>query len=117
MAVLDPNATQTDPISGATVMKEILTVVGPTPDPDYRPGHPHAVREWCVNTAVVDNVTKAAMVNNEDGKVYRWDFTTNSLTEVVTLTAGLGEAYTPTLIGTHGTVFAINNAILFAVGQ
>jgi len=46
--------------------------------PIYRPGHPNAVREWCVNTAVADNVTKAAMVNDEDGKVYRWDFATNS---------------------------------------
>ncbi|MFO0983360.1 MAG: hypothetical protein U1E76_16765 [Planctomycetota bacterium] len=118
LAVLDPNATEVDPISGATVMNEVLTVVGPTPDPDHRDAqHPDAVREWCINTAVVDHRTRAALVNNEDGNVYRWDFATNSLTQVVALTSGIGEAYTPTLVGTQGTVFAINNAILFAVGE
>jgi hypothetical protein len=35
----------------------------------------------------------------------------------VTLTSGVGEAYTPTAIGADGTVYAINNSILFAVGQ
>jgi hypothetical protein len=33
------------------------------------------------------------------------------------LTTGVSEAYTPTAIGVDGTVYAINNAILFAVGQ
>jgi hypothetical protein len=33
----------------------------------------------------------------------------------VNLTSGVGEAYTPTVIGVDGTVYAINNAILFAV--
>lgn len=32
------------------------------------------------------------------------------------LTPGIGEAYTPTVIGANGEVFAINNATLFAVG-
>jgi hypothetical protein len=39
------------------------------------------------------------------------------LSESVTLTSGIGEAYTPTAIGVDGTVYAINDAILFAVGQ
>ncbi|MEO6710461.1 MAG: hypothetical protein ABI054_07840, partial [Planctomycetota bacterium] len=118
VAVLDPHASQIDPITGATIMKEILLKVGPTPDPpNQTPSTPNAVREWCINTAAVDASTQSAMVNNEDGKLYRWDFPTNTLSEVVTLTGGVGEAYTPTCIGPDGQVYAINNAILFAVGQ
>jgi len=33
------------------------------------------------------------------------------------LTPGLGEAYTPMLVGPDGIVYAINNATLFAVGM
>ena len=45
------------------------------------------------------------------------DLTTNSFSEVITLTGGIGEAYTPTVIGTDGTVYAINRAVLFAIGK
>lgn len=117
-AIFDPNASMTDPISGATVMAEVLTVVAPTPDADARDAqHPDAVREWCINTGVVDPQTQSALVNNEDGFLYRWDFTTNTLASSVRLTAGLFEAYTPTIIGPDGTVYAISNGILFAVGR
>jgi hypothetical protein len=116
IAVLDPNDAMTDPISGIPVMKEILTVAGPTPDDDF-PGSPNAVREWCINTAVVDPVTKSVIANNEDGVVYRWDLASGALSESVVLTAGIGEAYTPTIIGPDGTVYAINDATLFAVGE
>ena len=112
VAVLDPRATETDPVTGASVMKEILTIVGPTPNTG-QPG----VREWCINTAAVDPFTKSVLVNNEDGKMYRWDLTSNTLSETFTLTTGVGEAYTPTLIGVDGKVYAVNNAILFALGQ
>ncbi|MEO6709192.1 MAG: hypothetical protein ABI054_01130, partial [Planctomycetota bacterium] len=118
VAVLDPHATQIDAVSGITVMKEILIKVGPTPDPPNQgPGSPNAVREWCINSAAIDVAGQCAIVNNEDGKCYRWDFATNTLSEVVTLTAGIGEAYTPTIIGPDGQGYAINNAILFALGQ
>ena len=99
-----------------TVMKEVITVAGPTADEEY-PGVPGAVREWCVNTVAVDPFTHSAIIPSEDGKVYRWDFATNTFTEVVTLTAGVAEAYTPTIVGPDGTIYAINDAILFAVGQ
>jgi hypothetical protein len=117
LAVLDPNATQQDEYSATSVqvMREVLTITGVTPAPQA--GYPSAVREWCINTAAIDPLTKSALVNSEDGVVYRWDFTTNTFTQSLRLTAGRGEAYTPTLIGTDGTVYAINDAILFAVGN
>jgi hypothetical protein len=110
------NQTQTDPTTGATVMAEVLTVTGPTPDPEFVSTHPDAVREWCINSAVVDPATDSILANSEDGNLYRWDLNTNTLTQAVTLTSGVGEAYTPTVIGGDGTVYAINDATLYAVG-
>lgn len=115
LAILDPNATQTDPVTGATVMKEVMTIAGVTPDSNF-PTTPGAVREWCINNAAVDPASDSILANSEDGKLYRWNLDTNTFTEVVTLTPGVGEAYTPTIIGQDGTVYAINNATLFAVG-
>jgi hypothetical protein len=112
LAVLDPNATATDPITLVTVMKEVLTVLGPTPDLSLG-----GVREWCINSAAVDPITKSILANSEDGKLYRWDLTTNTLSQSVALTSGVGEAYTVTVIGSDGSAYAINNAILFAVGN
>jgi hypothetical protein len=117
VAILDPGAPMQDLYSASNtmVMKEIITIAGVTPDPHN--GFPNAVREWCINTAVIDPFTKSALVNSEDGVLYRWDFTTNSFTQRIVLTGGIGEAYTPTTIGVDGTVYAINDAILFAVGN
>ena len=75
------------------------------------------MREWCINTAAVDPLRRSALVNSEDGKLYRWDFASNTLTQPVVLTSGIGEAYTPTMLAPDGTVYAINNATLFAVGR
>ena len=118
IAILDPQNSETDPISGATVMNEVITIAGPTPDPNNRNvQNPNAVREWCINSAAVDPFTKSVLANNEDGKLYRWDLTSNTLSETNVLTTGVGEAYTPTIIGVDGTIYAINNAILFAIGH
>lgn len=117
VAILDPSQAAIEPVSQFPTMREILTVAGPTPDEEYLSGHPNAVREWCINTAAVDAVNKCAIVNNEDGVCYRWDFRTNSLSQAVVLTSGIGEAYTPTIIGAAGTCYAINNATLFAIGR
>ena len=115
IAILDPNATEHDPVLSATlVMKEVLTILGVTPDNN---GFPGAVREWCINTAAIDPATKSVIANSEDGKLYRWDLTTNTLSQSIRLTNGIGEAYTPTVIGTDGTVYAISGAILNAIGQ
>jgi len=111
VAILDPRNVEIDPVTGAIVMNEVLTILGPTPNTSL-PG----VREWCINTAAVDPFTKSVLANNEDGKLYRWDLISNTLSETFTLTTGIGEAYTPTIIGVDGTVYAINNAILFAIG-
>jgi hypothetical protein len=112
IAVLDPGASQTDPVTTVKVMKEVSTIVGPTPNSSL-PG----VKEWCINSAAVDPVTHSVLANSEDGILYRWDLSTNTLSESVVLTPGLGEAYTPTVIGVDGTAYAINNGTLFAVGQ
>ena len=117
IAILDPENSETDPISGATTMNEVLTIAGPTPDPAYTNTYPNAVHEWCINSAAVDPSTKSVLANNEDGRLYRWDLTSNTLSQTNVLTSGLGEAYTPTLVGVDGIVYAINNATLFAIGR
>ncbi len=111
VAVLDPNVTGTDSVSGATTMKEILTLLGPTTNSGL-PG----VREWCINSVAVDPATKSLIVNSEDGWAYRWDMTTGLITDKIMLSQGIGEAYTPTAIAPNGTVYAVNNATLFALG-
>jgi hypothetical protein len=95
-------------------MNPVLTIAGPTPDPGAGAG---AVREWCISTAAVDPATDSVLVNNEDGSLYRWNLGTDSLSQQIVLAPPFSEAYTPTVIAADGTVFAINNAILFAVGN
>jgi hypothetical protein len=113
VAITDPNTSMIDPITGVSVMNVVMEQIGRTPD-----GPPAgAVREWCINSAAIDPVTKSAIVNSEDGINYRWDFTTNTLSQQVSLSPGVGEAYTPTVIGPDGTVYAINDAVLYAIGQ
>ena len=116
VAILDPNDTMPIGTTGATVMKEVITIEGPTPDDEY-PSVPGAVREWCINTVAIDPFNKCACVHSEDGNIYRWDFATNTFTQALNLTPQLGEAYTPSVIGVDGTVYVIANSILFAVGQ
>ncbi len=114
VAVLDPNDTETDRVTEVTVMREVLAIADPTPDPD---GPPTAVKEWCINSAAVDPRSGSVLVNNEDGHLYRWDLSANTLSESFPLTVGIAEAYTPTIIGPDGTVYAINNGSLFAIGD
>jgi len=115
MAILDPNATQSDPIKPAvTVMKEVLTILGPTADPAGPPG---AVKEWCVNTAAVDPFTNSVLVNSEDGVLYRWHLPSNGFSERLSMNTGVAQAYTPTLIGPDGRIYAINNANIHSIGQ
>jgi hypothetical protein len=113
IAILDPTASQPDATSSVSVMKEVLTILGPTPDPEVSGG----VKEWCINSAAVDPATDSILVNSEDGLLYRWDLSTNQLNQSIRLTGGLGQAYTPTAIGADGAVYAISDATLFVVGR
>jgi len=112
LAVLDPKATQADPIvPSVTVMREIMTILGPT----FDAGSTTARREWCINTMAADPTRNSILANNEDGILYRWDLANNTLSQNVRLNAGLGQAYTPTLVGADGAVYAISNATLYAI--
>ena len=121
IALLDPNATQIDPhpsANGLVEMREVLTVIGATPDADnYSPPFPYAVREWCINTAAVNPATNSIFTPSEDGHIYRWNVATNSFSQGVTLTSGIGEPYVPTVIGPNGIVYTLNGGTLFALGS
>jgi hypothetical protein len=114
IAILDPDATQPDEYSTATVMKEILTLLGPK---HVQGEPPDSVYEWCINSAVIDPVGKAVFANSEDGHVYRWDLTTGTISTQLKLNSALGQAYTSTVIGPDGTIYAVNNGTLYAIGN
>src|SRR5262249_34601802 len=61
--------------------------------------------------------TKSVFAPSEDGRVYRWDLGLHSLTEVLTVGAGTGSPYVPTVIGPDGTVYTLNGGKLFALGS
>jgi hypothetical protein len=114
MAVLDPRVSQKDPYASIRTMKTVETILSPV----HVPGEPRgAVYEWCINSAVVDTADDSVIVNSEDGNVYRWDLATDTLAEKIRLNAPYSEPYTPTVIGPDGTVYAINNATLYAIGR
>jgi hypothetical protein len=114
VAVLDPRASQKDPYANVQVMEAVQAVLSPV----HVSGEPAGARyEWCINSAVVDPADDSVMVNSEDGTLYRWDLGRNTLAEKIRLNPPQPEAYTPTLIGPDGTIYAIDNATLYAVGH
>ena len=121
VALLDPNATQIDPhpsAAGLLEMREILTVIGPTPDPGPDPSaFPNAVKEWCINAPAVNPATQSVYFTSEDGRSYRWNLVTNTLDQAVVMTPGFLEPYVPTVIGPDGTVYTLNGGTLFALGN
>jgi hypothetical protein len=135
IALLDPGATQADPIDGkTTVMKQIALAASPT-----TAAH-GGLTEWSTNSAAFDpgfnngttnnllSGNPSIFVTNEDGLMFRWDLTlavqdtgskispNPSFTQGIVLNSGVVQAYTPTLIGNDGTVYAVSNATVFAVG-
>ncbi len=121
VAILDPNATQIDPHAsapGLVEMREVLTVIAPTPDPDVNPAtFPNAGKEWCINAPAVNPATKSVFFTSEDGRSYRWNLETNTLDQAVVLSQGIGEPYVPTVIGPDGTVYTLNGGTMFALGN
>jgi hypothetical protein len=114
VAVLDPRSSQKDPYANVRVMKAVQTVLSPV----HVPGAPTGARyEWCINSAVADSADDSVIVNNEDGVLYRWDLAHNTLADKIRLNGPRPEAYTPTIIGPDGTIYAINNATLYAIGR
>jgi hypothetical protein len=87
-----------------------MTILGPTQD-----GATTGRLEWCINTMATDPLRGFVLANNEDGTMYRWHLATNTLSQSIKLNAGLGQAYTPTLVGADGAVYAISNATLYAI--
>ena len=121
IALLDPNATEVDAHSssnGLLIMREVLTVIGPTADQETRSAtYPYAVREWCINTPAVNPATKSVYMPSEDGRIYSWNLVTNSLTQFLQLNTGIGLPYVPTIIGPDGQVYTLNGGTLSAMGS
>jgi Bacterial Ig-like domain (group 3) len=121
VAVLDPNSTEVDAhasSNGMLIMREVLTVIGPTADVANRSASlPYAVREWCINSPAINPATNSVFFPSEDGNIYRWNLVTNSLDQFVRLNVGIGEPYVPTIVGPDGTVFTLNGGTMSAVGN
>jgi hypothetical protein len=121
VAVLDPQVSQPDPFAlfgNAQTMKPVQTVLAPTLQfPEFSQFGIDARYEWCINSAVVDPASGSVIANSEDGQLYRWDLKHNRIAETIRLNAPRSEAYTPTIIGPDGTVYAINDSTLYAVGR
>jgi hypothetical protein len=120
VALLDPNSTEVDAhtsSNGMLIMREVLTVIGPTADKENRSSSlPYAVREWCINSPGINPATNSVFFPSEDGNLYRWNLVTNSLDQFVTLNIGLGEPYVPTIVGPDGTLFTLNGGGFSAAG-
>jgi hypothetical protein len=117
VSVFDPNVSRRDPYAQngvARTMAPVVSVLGPTPYPGGQRG---AVYEWCINNAATDARTATVVANSEDGKLYLWDLRRNRLSQSIRLNPPRPEAYTPTVIGPDGTVYAINDSTLYAVGR
>jgi plastocyanin len=114
LAILDPFDFELDRVGTNTrVMKTVQSILSPTPQPVN--GFPNARSEWCCNIGAFDPFSHSVYCNNEDSHHYRWDLKQNVLAERVPMSLNaLLEAYTPTIIGPDGAVYAINMGVMVA---
>ena len=106
LVLVDPNDVGVDPLgSGVPVMKIVLQIGSPTPNPAVGP---FAFREWCINQGALDPTTGLIYVNNEDSKLWAWDINTNTFVGGVLLGEARQESYTPTVIAPDGSIMTIN---------
>lgn len=121
IALLDPDTGAPDLVQPAVQsMAVVESVLGPTnfPGTGQVPGTGLYPRyEWCINSAAVDVTGGTVIANSEDGHLYHWNLQTGQIAESVFLNAPRPEAYTMTVIGPDGTVYAINNATFYAIGK
>ena len=94
-------------------MKEVLTIAGPT----LETGSAVAVKEWCINTAAVDPATQVDPRQQRGRLAVPLGAHDQPAAAAIQLTSGIGESYTPTVIGADGAVYAVNNAMLFSIGR
>lgn len=119
VAILDPNTTQIDfhaNAGGLVEMRQVMSVIGVTPNAE-EPTNPLGVREWCINAPAINPQTGNVYFDSEDGHLYSWNLASNSLTQAMVLTPGIGEPYVPSTIGPDGTVYTLNGTFLFALGN
>ncbi len=121
IAIVDPGTAAPDQLLPAVQsMAVVQSVLGPTnyPGTSLVPGTSLYPRyEWCINSAAVDITKGTVIANSEDGHLYHWDLKTGLISESLLLNTPRPEAYTMTVIGPDGTVYAINNATFYAIGK
>jgi Bacterial Ig-like domain (group 3) len=119
VALLDPTATETDSHSssnGLSVMREILDATGPTPDAaNQNSTFPSAVLPWLGNAFAVNAPTKTVILPSSDGNLYRWNVSTNSISQFLNLGAAGGAQNVPTVIGPDGSTYTISGSTLASV--
>ena len=114
MAILDPGQSATRPDLGKPDHGGSADSAVANTGPRLRRWREGMVRQYGRGGSTLH---VSVLVNNEDGQMYRWNLATNTLSEQIRFTNGLGESYTPTAFGPDGTLYAINNAVMFAVGR
>jgi plastocyanin len=66
----------------------------------------------CCNIGVFDPFSNSVYCNNADSHQYRWDLKNNVIAERVYMGSALLEAYTPSVIGPDGAIYAINMGVM-----